>query len=212
MHAALEPPSVRAGLLWRLRDAGDIVASNRDRVRPMTTNDGDLDCPQCGHSNPPKADYCWECRYDFVHDERLKAAPRPAAPTSARKIPPPYSTPRPQARSGEPREHISAFAFAMELMVSTVIVGGSWLLASAVWPDMHAGIFVAGWAIALTMVKISEGVLPDPETDLSEYYSWNPFQYRDDMNRKVLSAHISLFLPRVVLHTIRRGFRFIFAR
>jgi ribosomal protein L40E len=166
-----------------------------------TANEGELACPECGHANPAKADYCWECRYDFVHDERLKALPRPATPPrQPRKIPPPYSTRAPE--TAKKRQPVSLYAF----------VGGSWALLSLLYPEMHVGIFVAGWAIALTMVKISEGVLPDPETDVSKYYSWNPFQYRDDMNRQVLSAHISLFLPRIVLHTLRHGFALVFAR
>ena len=177
------------------------------------TNDGELQCPQCGHSNPAKADYCWECRYDFVHDERLKAAPRPeAAPPPRRKIPPPYSTAQPAARAAKPREHVSMYAFAVEVLVSTIIVGGSWALFAWMIPDMSVAVFALGWAVALIAVKLSEGVLPDPETDITKYYSWNPFQYRDDMNRKVLSAHIWLFLPRVVLRTIRRGFSVVFAR
>lgn len=178
-----------------------------------TANDGQLTCPQCGHVNPAKADYCWECRHDFVHDERLKAAPRPArAEPRPKPIPPPYSTPQREAKPGKPRERITATEFVMELVVSSVIVGGSWLLLAWAIPDMSLLWFLLGWAAALLMVMLSEGVLPDPETDITQYYSWNPFQYKDDMNRKVLSAHLWLFLPRVVLRTIRRGFSIVFAR
>ena len=173
-------------------------------------HEGELQCPQCGHSNPAKADYCWECRHDFVHNERLKARPAPPPPPP-RKIPPPYSTRQPDG-STRPRERITIYELAVEVLVSTLIVGGSWALLSVLYPDMKLGMFVGGWAIALVMVKISEGVLPDPETDHTKYYSWNPFEYKDDMNRKVLSAHISLFLPRIVLRTIRRGFSLVFAR
>lgn len=176
-----------------------------------TANEGELLCPQCGHSNPAKADYCWECRHDFVHDERLKAAPRPAPPPPRpAKIPPPYSTPQPEVK--KPREHVSLYAFAVELLVSTIIVGGSWALLRFALPDLSVLWFALGWAGALFLVMISEGVLPDPETDLTRYYSWNPFQYRDDMNRKVLATHLWLFLPRIVLRTIRRGFSVLFAR
>lgn len=179
-----------------------------------TASGGELLCPQCGHPNPAKADYCWECRYDFVHDERLRNTPRAApAPPPPPKIPPPYSTPQARpARSAKPREHVSLYAFSVELVVSAIIVGGSWALLAWAVPNMRVLWFAIGWAVALLLVMISEGVLPDPETDVSKYYSWNPFEYRDDMNRKVLSAHLWLFLPRIVLRTIRRGLSVVFAR
>lgn len=168
----------------------------------------ELTCPQCGHRNPAKADYCWECRHDFVHDERLKnetlAPPRP-------KVPPPYSVrpPEPVAAKKQ-RPHVSPYAFFMELLVSTIIVGGSWLLLRAINPGQRVLTFVAGWIITLAVVKFSEGRLEDPETDVSEYFSLNPFEYRDNKNWHVLNWHITLFLPRVVLHTLRRGLSLVF--
>lgn len=176
-----------------------------------SVSDGELACPQCGHANPAKADYCWECRYDFVHDERLKAKPRAADPAPrAKPIPPPYSTP--QAESARPRAHVTFQQFFIELIASAIIIGGSWALLAVAIPDLSAVWFALGWAVAVFLVIISEGVLPDPETDVTRYFSFNPFQYRDDMNRKVLSAHIWLFLPRVVLRTIRSGFALAFSR
>ena len=179
-------------------------------------NDVELECPKCGHKNPAKADYCWECRFDFVHDERLREAARtapPPPPPSARPIPPPYSTrpPTPE-QSKPPREHVSAYAFLIELIVSIVIVGGTFAIYSSLFRDAPVIYFVIAWVVALIVVRISEGVLPDPETDLGKYWSWNPFQYRDDMHRKVLAAHIWLFLPRIVLRTVRRGFSLVLLR
>lgn len=169
------------------------------------TNDT-LTCPKCGHGNPAKADYCWECRYDFVHDERLKndILSPPRAP-----VPPPYSVKPPKAQAPPPPK-VSVYAFMVELIVSTIIVGGSWWLLSAMVPDMPVLPFVAGWVIALGVVKLSEGRLADPETDVMEYWSLNPFEYKDNRNWHVLNWHITLFLPRVVLHTLRRGFLLVF--
>ena len=176
-------------------------------------SEGELQCPQCGHSNPAKADYCWECRYDFVHDERLKDRPRPPRVEPAPKpIPPPYTVNQPDPHARPKGERVTFTQFAFEALAASIIVGGSWALLSMVIPNMSVGYFALGWVGAMLMVILSEGVLPDPETDVSKYYALNPFEYRDDMNRKVLSAHISLFLPRVVLRAIRSGFSLIFAR
>ena len=174
-------------------------------------NDVELECPKCGHRNPAKADYCWECRFDFIHDERLREAARtapPPPPPRAKPIPPPYSTPQVQAK--QPGSQVTLYQFLFELVISSIIVGGSWALLAWLIPDMSALWFALGWAGALFAVMLSEGVLPDPETDVTKYYAFNPFQYQDDMNRKVLSAHISLFLPRIVLTTIRHGFALVF--
>ena len=167
-----------------------------------------LTCPKCGHGNPAKADYCWECRYDFVHDERLKndILSPPRAP-----VPPPYSVkPPPTQQAAKPRERVSVYAFAVELIVSTIIVGGSWMLLAKVNPGQRVLPFVGGWLIALAVVKLSEGRLADPETDVREYWSLNPFEYKDNRNWHVLNWHLTLFLPRVVLHTLRRGFMLVF--
>lgn len=179
----------------------------------MELKDGELECPQCGHRNPAKADYCWECRFDFVHDDRLREAKRtapPPPPPRAKPVPPPYSVPQEQA--AKPRAHVTLSQFLLELVAASIIVGGSWALLARAIPDMSALWFALGWAGALFLVMISEGVLPDPETDLTKYWSWNPFQYRDDMHRKVLGAHIWLFLPRIVLRAIRSGFSLLFVR
>lgn len=174
---------------------------------------GELECPQCGHMNPAKADYCWECRFDFIHDDRLREAARtaPPPPPRARPIPPPYSTRPAAAKPGKPGEAGSAYTFLFELVVSTIIVGGTFALYIFAFRGAPVIYFVIGWIIALILVRVSEGVLPEPETDINQYWSMNPFQYKDDMNRKVLAAHIWLFLPRIVLHTIRRGFSAVFA-
>jgi hypothetical protein len=174
-----------------------------------SVSDGELECPQCGHRNPAKADYCWECRFNFVHDERLREVARtaPPPPPRAKPIPPPYSTP--QAEAAKPRAKVTIYQFLFELVIASIIVGGSWALLEWAIPDMSVLWFALGWAGALFLVMLSEGVLPDPETDVTKYFAFNPFQYRDDMNRKVLATHLWLFLPRVVLTTIRHGFSLV---
>lgn len=163
--------------------------------------DGDLICPKCGHSSPPKSDYCWECRFDFVPDDRLKATRRPVP------IPPPYSTSRPDVQAAKPaRERVSLTALLLELLVSTLIVGGSWFLFAAIFPSLDVIKFAAGWAAALVLVVVSEGHVPDVESDVSKYWSLNPFEFSDDRNRRVLNWHIAVFLPRIVLRTIQRTF------
>jgi ribosomal protein L40E len=170
----------------------------------MTTpaND-DLACPECGHLNPRKADNCWECRYDFVHDKRVVS--KGAIPP--KPVPPPYTVKAAvaEAPSQQPQQ-VSRYAFIVEFIVSTVIVGGSWVLFSWIYSGMKILPFVAGWVIALAFVKFSEGRLADPETDVREYFSLNPFEYKDNRNWHVLNWHVTLFLPRVVLHTVRRMF------
>ena len=160
---------------------------------------GDLVCPQCGHANPPKSDYCWECRYDFLPDDRPKAKQKPAIPP--KPIPPPYS----QTPSGPKpaRPNVSLPLLLIETAVSTVIVGGSWMLVSFAFPQVGLFPFVTAWAVALLIVWASEGRIPEIETDFTKYWSFNPFNFEDDRNWRVLNWHITLFLPRIVLRTVR---------
>lgn len=163
---------------------------------------GDLVCPQCGHSNPPRSDYCWECRFDFVPDDRPLAKAKP--PIEPRPIAPRYGVTPPEPKPV--REKVSVFFILTELVVSTVIVGGSWLLLSFAYPTLNVLLFMVGWGAALGLVVASEGRLPEVETDVSKYWSLNPFNFEDDRNRRVLDWHIMLFLPRIVLRTLRHGF------
>jgi ribosomal protein L40E len=173
-----------------------------------TSNDAELVCPECGHPNPAKADYCWECRYDFIRDERVKAkvASRPAP--APKRIPPPYSREHQggkQEKTAAPA--VSLVVYLVELILSVVIVGGSWKLLTLAYPTTALLIpFVLGWIGALGLVWFSEGRLPDVEMNLSSYWSLNPFEFQDDINRKVLDWHITLFLPRIVLRSIRHTF------
>ena len=143
-------------------------------------NDVELECPKCGHRNPAKADYCWECRFDFIHDERLREAARtapPPPPPRAKPIPPPYSTRPATAKTDESgAQSGSAYTFVFELVISLIIVGGTLALYLFAAPGAPLIYFVIGWIVALILVRVSEGVLPDPETDASQYWSMNPFQ------------------------------------
>jgi hypothetical protein len=171
-----------------------------------SATEGELICPQCGHPNPAKADYCWECRYDFVHDARVKskgaARTEPAKP---RPIPPPYSN-HVERKPETPRPQVSLPLYLIELVLSAILVGGSWKLLAWGNPNMTVVPFLLGWTAALLLVWFSEGRLPELETDVSKYWSLNPFEFRDDINRKVLDWHIMLFLPRIVFRTIRYSF------
>lgn len=102
------------------------------------------------------------------------------------------------------REQGSFGALIAGLVASTIIVGGSWAVYA--WADPEASLFwfTAVWAFALLMVKLSEGILPEVESDITKYYSFNPFNFEDDRNRRVLHAHVALYLPRIVLGTIRQ--------
>ena len=171
-----------------------------------TSNEAELVCPECGHPNPAKADYCWECRYDFIRDERVKAkvAARPAPPP--KPIPPPYSR-TPQGDKAKPAApQVSLVVYIVELLVSIGLLIGSWKLLAMADPEKAVVVFVLGWIAALGLVWFSEGRLPDVEMNLSSYWSLNPFEFRDDINRKVLDWHVTLFLPRIVLRTIRHSF------
>ena len=171
-----------------------------------SATEGELVCPQCGHPNPPKADYCWECRYDFVHDERVKSrGPARSEPPRPRPIPPPYTNTveRPPEATGP---QVSLLLYLIELVVSVVLVGGSWKLLTFVYPQMTVLPFALAWTAAVMLVWFSEGRLPPIERDLSKYWSLNPFNFQDDVNRRVLNWHITLFLPRIVLLTIRHSF------
>ncbi len=172
-------------------DAQDGLSRRSTEMKAAKANEGDLACPQCGHSNPPQSDYCWECRYDFVPDGRPK-----------KPIPPPYSQSAPNAPAK--RQGPSIAMFALQLLASALIVGGSWALLSWMFPSMGVIIFAAGWGIALVAVLASEGNLPDMDPN-AKYYSWNPFDFEDDRNRRIRNAHQMLFLPRVVVKTIRTG-------
>ena len=172
----------------------------------MTTpNDAELICPQCGHANPAKADYCWECRFDFIRDDRVKAkvAARPAPPP--KPIPPPYSRKPQEEAVAHAGPKVSLVVYLVELVLSVLIVGGSWKLLAMAVPTMTIVPFLLGWVAALGLVWFSEGRLPDVEMDFSKYWSLNPFNFQDDINRKVLDWHIMLFLPRIVLRTIRHS-------
>lgn len=173
-----------------------------------TANEAELICPECGHSNPAKADYCWECRHDFIRDERVKekVAARPAPPP--RPIPPPYSRPAQGDKPKPAAPAVSLVVYLFELVLSVVIVGGSWKLLALAYPTAALLLipFLLGWMAALGLVWFSEGRLPDVEMDFSRYWSLNPFEFQDDINRKVLDWHITLFLPRIVLRTIRHSF------
>lgn len=170
-------------------------------------NNAELICPQCGHPNPASADYCWECRHDFIRDERVKAkvASRPAPPP--KPIPPPYSR-KPQGDApAAAGPKVSLVMYLVELVLSAVIVGGSWKLLALAYPTTTLVVpFLLGWTAALLLVWFSEGRLPDVEMDVSRYWSLNPFEFQDDINRKVLDWHITLFLPRIVLRSIRHTF------
>jgi len=168
----------------------------------MTTpGAGELVCPQCGHSNPPRSDYCWECRFDFLPDDRPKAKQKP--PIAPKPIPPPFSQTPPAPKPARPS--VSFPLLLIELAVSTVIVWGSWMVLSFAFPTMGLIPFAIGWAGALLVVVLSEGRIPEVEQDFSKYWSLNPFNFEDDRNWRVLNWHIMLFLPRIVLRTLRHG-------
>lgn len=169
-----------------------------------SATEGELICPHCGHPNPAKADYCWECRYDFVHDERVTSKGAARQETRPRPIPPPYSNTVSKPPE-KPKMQVSLVLYLVELMISIVLVGGSWKLLSMAYPNMTLVPFVLGWTAALLLVWFSEGRLPEPETDLTKYWSLNPFNFQDDVNRRVLNWHITLFLPRIVFRTIRHS-------
>lgn len=172
-----------------------------------SATEGELICPQCGHANPAKADYCWECRYDFVHDDRVtsKGAAR-KEPAKPRPIPPPYSNTVSRPPAEQPRMQVSLVLYLVELVISIVLVGGSWKLLALAYPHMTLIPFALGWTAALLLVWFSEGRLPEIETDITKYWSLNPFEFQDDINRKVLDWHVTLFLPRIVFRTIRHSF------
>lgn len=169
---------------------------DRRLVEPEPVNDGDLTCPQCGHSNPPNSGYCWECRFDLVPD----AVPR-------RPIPPPYSSSVAEVKAAG--EHARGGMFVIGLLFSTLIVWGTWAFFSWLYPSIGIIAFALGWTAVLMLVGFTERLVPRVETDLNEYWSWNPFEFRDDRNRAVLNWHIMTFLPRIVLSTLRQGYTMV---
>lgn len=152
-----------------------------------------INCPKCKELNPFNSEYCWKCFYDFKPE-----------PQSMRQ---PKFNSLNQGSSGKIDESKGEMtAFLIMLIFSILIVGASWWVFNFFYraPD-SLKIFCIGWVVLLVVIKLSEGLLPNPDPNPENYFSMNPFEYRDDMNRRILTLHVFLFLPRVVLKTIILG-------
>jgi hypothetical protein len=156
-----------------------------------------LVCPKCQKTNDLHAEYCWACYFDFVPNEAvsLSAVTRGEAQVGVKKDSP---------ITGFFANFIFFLVFAA---LSFGIVYGSWFLFRWLWPGKPIAIFIAGWVGLLLLTWFSEGQLPEIDTDWTEYWSFNPFNFRDDHNRFVLQWHLILAIPRIVLFTIRLPFK-----
>lgn len=153
--------------------------------------EGQLICPKCNSSNGLKAEYCWSCYFDFV----------------------PNSSPKPSLSANDSSKKMSPTATILTqmgflLMMATfsfLIIYGSWLLYKAIVPR-SAKLFVSGWVVLIWLTWLSERHLPEPESDINEYWSLNPFNYKDNYNWFILKWHIALFIPRIVWITIKLSY------
>lgn len=191
----------------------------RDNIDAMSlTLAGQTPCPKCEQPNPAAAEYCWACHYDLKPDApaapAASAAPPPVAPAA---VAPPSSLRFASARQrrsaaldaalaervAAPADEAAApsLARAMILTVLAVgIVGGSWWVAAqrrAGAPPV--GTFVAIWFVVLGLTWLGKRFLPAPSRYTGDYFSLNPFQRSDDMHRALLSAHLLIFIPGLVL-------------
>jgi hypothetical protein len=157
-------------------------------MTPSPQENDKLICPKCKVSNGLKAEYCWACYFDFVPN----TAPKPSK--------------SPELKSKRMSPTATFFSqigfYALMVFFSFIIVYGSWLLYRGFTPK-SAKLFFTGWTILLFLTWLSERHLPDPESDMSEYWSINPFNYKDNYNWFILKWHIVLFLPRVVWATMK---------
>jgi hypothetical protein len=149
-----------------------------------------LVCPQCKKANDLRAEYCWGCYFDFIPN-----TPKPSG-----------GLPANQKEHEKNKFLLTYFRHLLFIVVMALIswgiVYGSWLLFLIFFPGGSFKTFLTGWIVLLVLTKFAESQLPEPKSDMWEYFSLNPFNYHDNYNRFVLKWHLVLFLPRVVLHTL----------
>jgi hypothetical protein len=166
---------------------------------------GQTPCPKCAQPNPVAAEYCWACHFDLKPDAPV--APTPAAASSprsaaARRYATGPALPSLDVDSTEPAPPPPSILRAVLLLLaSAVIIGGSWWLLSQRKP-VPLGLFASGWGIVLGISLLALKLLPAPPSGWRNYYSLNPFEYRDNWNRWLRSVRIWTFLPGIVLATI----------
>ena len=163
-------------------------------------------CPACQQPNEAAAEYCWACHLDLKPDAPVALPVAAATPTvaaaplgpRARRLQGP-SLDVPAPAESEPPPPSLALALAL-LAASTAIVGGSWLLFSQTRP-VPITLFAAAWGIVLAVSLLARKLLPAPPPGWRNYYSLNPFEYRDNWNRWLRSVRIWTFLPSIVIAT-----------
>lgn len=164
----------------------------------MDRKDDSQLCPKCKTPNDTNAEYCWRCYFDFKPDPIPRFARAADEPSRARLN-----------SDGEVKINIGWISIFFRILVSSGIVYASWRIVQwlgrdAGWsPHLMLLYFWGGWIVILMLAYASEDELPPPETDWTEYFSFNPFNFDDDRNRFILSWHITLFLPKIVLRTLR---------
>jgi len=149
-------------------------------------NSDKLICPKCQSVNGLKAEYCWACFHDFVPNTAIKT------PTEPVQIKQRSALSQLLSHGGF---HLVVFA------ISFGTVYGSWLIYNRHYPE-SAKPFVTVWIALLVLAWFSERHLPRPEKNLDEYWSFNPFEYKDNYNWFVLKWNVVLFLPRIVLGSL----------
>ena len=148
---------------------------------------GQSPCPACAQPNPAAAEYCWACYFDLKPDAVAAPAPGVEAPPMA------------EANPAGPRHPGMPWLLVLTVL-SSAIVYGSWLVLAETHVPIMA--FAGGWVALLMLTSLVKLLLPAPSSNLRHYWSLNPFQYRDNMNRMSLSLHLWTFIPGIVLTTL----------